>query len=175
MALPSQALDLGRHDEAWLRAVDLPPIVKLVCLVMRFVRFQEPDAGVAMLDRWRGVLRAVHSSPGGQAQFAGVLSYLLEVTDLSPEQLRGVLERATGNGDRIMGTAERLRNEGYARGKAEGKAEGKAQTLIRLVRRRFGPASEQVIARIEGARAAELDQWIDRVLDARSLAELFGE
>ena len=70
-----------------------------------------------------------------------------------------------------MGTAERLRNEGYARGKAE----GKAQTLIRLVRRRFGPASEQVIARIEGARAAELDQWIDRVLDARSLAELFGE
>ncbi|MFO1076287.1 MAG: hypothetical protein U1E73_01010 [Planctomycetota bacterium] len=96
---------------------------------MRFVRFQSPDEGVATLDRWRDVLRAAHEAPGGQGQFAGVESYLLEITDLTPEQLRGVLERAVGNGDRIMGTAERLRKEGYARGKAEGMAEGKAEGM----------------------------------------------
>lgn len=112
-------------------------------------------------------------------QFAGVVSYLLEITDLSPEQLRGVLERAVGHGERIMGTAERLRNEGYVRGKAEGKAEGaaegRAQTLLQLIARRFGNPPGEVVARIRGARTEELDAWIDRVLDAPTLAVLLGD
>ena len=59
-------------------------------------------------------------------------------------------------------------------GKAEGKAQGKAEALIRLLARRFGPLPDWVAQRTEGASVEQLDTWFDRVLDAATLAEMFG-
>ena len=46
--------------------------------------------------------------------------------------------------------------------------------LRRLCERRFGELPPAVQARLEAASAADLERWIDRVLDAASLAELFA-
>ena len=51
--------------------------------------------------------------------------------------------------------------------------EGKTLVLQRLLARRFGPLPTEVIARISGASVEEVDIWVDRVLDARSLDEVF--
>jgi hypothetical protein len=56
---------------------------------------------------------------------------------------------------------------------AEGRAEGKAETLIRLLQRRFGPVTESVRARVAVGSAAEIDAWLDALLDAQSLTEVF--
>ena len=78
---------------------------------------------------------------------------------------------------RVEGRAEGRaegRVEGEARGLAKGRAEGEAKSLIRLLERRFGPLPAAVRSRIDGADLTQLDAWIDRVLDAKSLDAMFA-
>ena len=65
-----------------------------------------------------------------------------------------------------MSTAEKLRREG--------RAEGSARLLVRLLTKRFGPLPTETAARIHSATIAELDRWGERLLDARTLAEVFA-
>ena len=69
--------------------------------------------------------------------------------------------------------AEAWVREGMAQGRAEGKAEGKAETLLRLLQRRFGPVPESARARVAVGSATEIDAWLDALLDAQSLTEVF--
>ena len=66
------------------------------------------------------------------------------------------------------------RIEGEARGIAKGRAEGEAKSLTRLLERRFGPLPVAIKSRIDGADLNQLDAWIDRVLDAKSLDAMFA-
>ena len=73
--------------------------------------------------------------------------------------------------------AERLEQwaRGYkAEGRQEGRQEGEALALQRLLSKRFGSIPAEITARIAAASSAEIEVWLDRVLDARSLEDLFG-
>ena len=59
------------------------------------------------------------------------------------------------------------------RGKQAGRQEGEALLLQRLLTRRFGVLSADCVARIQAASSGQLERWSDRVLDARTLAEVF--
>ena len=50
---------------------------------------------------------------------------------------------------------------------------GKARGLTRLLERRFGPLPRTVRERVAAADPGELDAWLDRILDADSLAAVF--
>ena len=63
--------------------------------------------------------------------------------------------------------------KGEAKGKAQGRAEGKAETLLRLLQRRFGPVPESARSRVAVGSAAEIDAWLDALLDAQSLTDVF--
>lgn len=52
---------------------------------------------------------------------------------------------------------------------------GEALLLQRLLTRRFGALPNEIIVQIAGATSAQLERWGDRVLDARSLDEVFTE
>ena len=55
-----------------------------------------------------------------------------------------------------------------------GKLEGKLETLTRQLTRRFGPLPDWVARRLSDGTGEHLDAWSDRVLDAATLAEVFG-
>jgi hypothetical protein len=63
----------------------------------------------------------------------------------------------------------------YERGRDEGVAQGQRTTLIRQLTRRFGPLPQSVEARVAGAGAEDLERWLDRILDAASLDEVFAD
>jgi flagellar biosynthesis/type III secretory pathway protein FliH len=63
---------------------------------------------------------------------------------------------------------------GKAKGKAEGRAEGKAETLLRLLNRRFHGIPEDYRTQVLAADAGQLDAWIDAVLDAETIENVFG-
>ena len=67
---------------------------------------------------------------------------------------------------KFVSTLERERNEG--------KAEGKAETLLSLLRKRFGEVPAATRKRVLAASIADLDRWVDRVLDAETLAAVFA-
>jgi hypothetical protein len=68
-------------------------------------------------------------------------------------------------------SVERLAIE---RGHSTGKLEGKLETLTRQLTHRFGPLPEWVAHRLSAGTGEQLDAWLDRVLDAANLAEVFG-
>ena len=57
---------------------------------------------------------------------------------------------------------------------AEGKAEGKAEALVRVLSRRFGIVLAELRERISQTKVAQLDEWLDRAIDAPSLEAVFA-
>lgn len=66
------------------------------------------------------------------------------------------------------------RQMGIQQGLQEGLQQGRVGMLARLMTRRFGVLDEGVLARLRNASPEELERWADRMLDARTLDELFG-
>ena len=70
-------------------------------------------------------------------------------------------------------SGEREIVKGEARGEKRGIAKGEAKSLSRLLERRFGPLPAALKARTGRTKLAQLDAWIDRVLDAKSMDAVF--
>ncbi|HZF50952.1 MAG TPA: DUF4351 domain-containing protein [Polyangiaceae bacterium] len=62
-----------------------------------------------------------------------------------------------------------------AQGRQEGRKEGEFNLLLRQLRARFGELPAAVVTRIEAADIDELERWGERVLSARTLAEVLDE
>ncbi|MDO5103058.1 MAG: DUF4351 domain-containing protein [Lautropia sp.] len=63
--------------------------------------------------------------------------------------------------------------EGIQQGRREGIQEGRCQLLVRQLEKRFGVLDTVTAQRLQAASTVELDQWGERVLDAKSLEEVF--
>jgi flagellar biosynthesis/type III secretory pathway protein FliH len=99
----------------------------------------------------------------------------------SSRKLRDTTEKET-NMAYVMSIERLAREEGWAEGREEGREEGRqegekrgeAKALRRLVQVKFGPPGPAVEARIQGAEPAQLERWLERILTAKNLDELFG-
>ncbi len=112
-----------------------------------------------------------------------ILEYVLRVYDIGLEELRTTLrDQGHDEMEAIVGTiAETLLQQGEARGlskgllegRAEGRAEGKAETLLRLARLRFGAVPAARADEVRSADAETLDRWLDALVGAEALEEVF--
>jgi hypothetical protein len=66
----------------------------------------------------------------------------------------------------------KLRSEFFEEGREEGRKEGERGLLLRQLRARFGELPAATVGRIEAADLADLERWGERVLGARTLAEV---
>lgn len=174
-------LDLSREEDASLHARLSTDLSRLVALLLKHAAYR-PNF-LELLEQWVELMQRVLRAPGGLAGLSAALSYILEVTDVAPEQLRDVLESGVGeqSSEALMSTAQRLRDEGRAQGRLEGKAEGRlegkaegrAETLLKLLSLRFGQLPEQVVTRAQHASLEELDELTERVLTVASLDDLW--
>lgn len=72
-----------------------------------------------------------------------------------------------------MTIAETLRQQGIQKGLEQGILVGEAAVLQRLLERRFGALTENYLIHLQQASAEELLSCCDRVLDAKTLEEVF--
>jgi len=63
--------------------------------------------------------------------------------------------------------------EGRQMGRQEGRQEGEVALLMRLLVKRFGKVSESIESRLTQASIADLELWGDRILDAKTLTDVF--
>ncbi|KJS65039.1 MAG: hypothetical protein JM57_13280 [Comamonadaceae bacterium BICA1-1] len=96
---------------------------------------------------------------------------LLEITNMLETNIKRLIKRAAA--EAAAEAAAQAMAEGRLEGKLEGKLEGEAALLERLIARRFGPITPSTRLRLDSATAAQLEAWADRILDARTLAEVF--
>nr|VFK36494.1 MAG: protein of unknown function (DUF4351) [Candidatus Kentron sp. LPFa] len=65
--------------------------------------------------------------------------------------------------------------EGLLEGEAKGETKGEAKLLMRQLSRRFQSLPNEVTDRIQKADTNTIEIWADRILDAKSLDEVFLE
>lgn len=64
--------------------------------------------------------------------------------------------------------------KGLEKGREEGRAQGSRALLARQLTIRFGPLPAPVAERLACATSEQLERWAERVLDARSLDDVFA-
>ena len=79
----------------------------------------------------------------------------------------------------MTGIVSQAREEGIQQGVRQGVQQGVVQgertALLRQLRRRFGELDAETEERVASAEADQLNQWLDDVLDARTLDEVFAQ
>jgi hypothetical protein len=60
-------------------------------------------------------------------------------------------------------------------GKSAGILEGKRGTLVRLLQQKFKRVSEALLTEIQTAPQEQLDAWLDAILEARKITDIFGQ
>ncbi|MFY9344626.1 MAG: Rpn family recombination-promoting nuclease/putative transposase [Planctomycetota bacterium] len=171
--LPMVVDDLTRQDEPELRARRLRPTTRLALLCLRFLRHCTGKQVLAAIERWGDLLRAAHRRHGTDIVDA-LTMYALTVSDVRQQQLADLISRILNRPeDMTITTAQRIYRKGEASGEARGETKGKVDTLLRLLGKRFGAVPATTLRRVRAATAPALDRWIDRILDARTLAEVF--
>ena len=172
--------DLGQVSEEKLLAREMAALAKLVVWTLRLVRLGYDPAFIV---QWA---REAHeaSTQAPREAFRAWLRYLSEVDKATPA-LHALLAAETSESvsEVVMGlrhewekaAEERGRAEGEARGRAEGEARGRAETLLKLLKLRFGEVPADVTEQVRSASVADLDRWTERVLIASSLDLVFAE
>ena len=67
------------------------------------------------------------------------------------------------------------RQEGRQEGLQKGRQEGELLALQRLLSRRFGVIPVDVTERISKAALPDIERWLDRVIEAKQLADVFND
>jgi hypothetical protein len=182
--------DLHGVAEPALRRPGLLPLAQLALLALGTVRGMDSRGVLDALHRWRDVIAGVYadlSPPAAADALEAFACYLLDQTDVTQEELQmHITDPYAYTADGKLTTGYKLRQEGraegrvegrvegHAEGRVEGHAEGLAQALLRQLGRRFGPLPAVVDARVRAAAPAALEGWLDRVLDARTLDDVFA-
>ena len=63
----------------------------------------------------------------------------------------------------------------FKSGKEEGVLEGERKTLLHMLQRRFNSVPDWAVEKILNGTAADLEHWLDNVLDATGIESVFTE
>ena len=77
--------------------------------------------------------------------------------------------------DRLEEWAHGYIAEGKQEGLQEGKQQGEMLALQRLLAKRFGVISMEIVAIISQAPLEDIERWFDRAIDAKALSDVFAD
>jgi flagellar biosynthesis/type III secretory pathway protein FliH len=132
--------------------------------VDRAIELLNDDAYASLRRAFATMLRTVLAPARGIDFAAEDVGGLSEVRDMLAERVKEWTREWKAEG----------LAEGVVKGRAEGEAKGKADTLLRLLHRRFKVLPNGIEDRVRAADRDRLDEWLDRFVDAQTLAEVFG-
>ncbi|HMN78288.1 MAG TPA: transposase [Burkholderiaceae bacterium] len=107
----------------------------------------------------------------------GVLDWMLALPGALEDRPWQDIEMLEGTRNmRYITSVERIGlRKGFEKGHEAGREAGRSEILLEQLAHRFGPLSDAIVARIKSGSATDVDRWARRVLDARTLDEVFSE
>lgn len=159
--------DLTRSSDEELRGRAMGAVSLVTLLALKHARTAQ-DLEARLLS-WASLMSEAARAPGGRDALMLVLRYLSRVAGRVPAtflrtKLLPVLDEDVR--EMTMTLAEELI--------AEGRVDGQRKMLLKLLQRRFGQVPAAITERVEAATIEQLDVWATRILDARSLDEMFA-
>jgi hypothetical protein len=169
-------LSVVRDEELSGRAME--PYPKLGLVVFKY----GPDKKLAEhLARFVMEIRALLATEHGQEKWAMLVRYTWHVNphldrDEFIDRLRPIVGQEAEH--TMLTLADKLRAQGHSdgrrEGRSEGRSEGQLELVLQLLARRFGKLPPEIEERVARAEMSELKDWAMRLLDARSLDEVFA-
>jgi hypothetical protein len=168
--------ELGTQAPEELAAHPGPPAVPVTLTVLRVVVDPACDLFEA-LEAVGGRLAELVREPGGARTLGAVLRYAVVVRrGLDVRALREHVERVAGPeaGEVVMSTAQELIDQGVRQGEAKARLEGERRVLLRQLRAKFSPLPADAERRVVAADEATLERWVDAVLTAARIEDVWG-
>lgn len=167
--------DLSNAGAEELRARAMTAMAKLSLFCLARAR-KSGDVAAELEQWWQDAMREVANAPNGVAALGTVLRYILEASEAQPENFEKLTKQLGPRAEEALMTgAEILRAQGRAEGEAKGEAKGKCLALLKLLELKFGAPTDATVARVQSATIEQLDAWVERVLSATSLDDVFKD
>jgi hypothetical protein len=163
-----------------MRAAGAEPVSETLLEILQGATRPEAEA---LFDQWTTSLAPLRDEPAGGSTLVAVLWYLLNVSAVPRPRVVAASEALPEPAkETFMTGAQELIQEGLMKGRQEGLMEGRqegehaalAAVALRLARLRFHDVPPETEARISAASNAELERWIEGILTAERLSDLFG-
>jgi hypothetical protein len=168
-ARPYLILDEGAYDPE-----SLDPLPNLVATIFRLEHHHEPAAILEIISNLIEWL-AAPEQPRLRRSFSVWINRVLHVPgENRPTEPNDLREIKTMLAQHIPQWLQEARLQGKAQGEARGEARGKAQTLLKLLQLKFGPLTVDMEQRVHAAAKTQLDAWVERILTAERLEEVWG-
>jgi predicted transposase/invertase (TIGR01784 family) len=164
-------LDEGAYD-----LNELTPLKNLVAAIFRLENHTTPEdilAVISNLIEWLETpeqtrlrrsfsiwINRVLQKPGDQNQLMPNMNDLVEIKTMLAQRIPTWIQEGE------------LRGE--ARGEAQGKIKGEAKTLLKLLNLKFGKVPDWIEEKVNTANKDQLDRWVECILAADTLEELFS-
>lgn len=155
-------IEENRYSEA-----DLADLKNLVAAIIRFEHPQSQDAVLRLID-------LVNDWLEGNPELKRILAIWIRAVFLRQSKYSLVIPKVQDLKGLKMTLAERF-DEWAQQHRQEGIEKGEALLLQRQLVRRFGDLPSDILSRIAAASSEQLELWGDRVLDAKTLAEVFQQ
>jgi hypothetical protein len=132
---------------------------------------RDADTLFANLDEWVAVFREALRTQNGLEAVALLLRYIALVCDEHYQEFRERVHEQLPEAEQAMMTiAEQLREEG----RQQARQQASRAMLERMLLRKFKQVPPEYSARIAAITEDEIDHYIDRILETKTLAEVFA-
>ena len=149
-------------------------------LVAAIIRFEHPENERALL----GLIDLLNDMLDGKPELKRTFAIWIRALLLSQSRHTLALPKVPDLKELKMTLAERFDQwaqkyeqigieRGIEKGIEQGIEKGEALVLQRLLTKRFGTLPGELVVTISTAPAAQIDVWVDPVIDAASLEEVF--
>jgi hypothetical protein len=155
-------IDENKYTEA-----DLAGLKNLMAAV---IRFEHPANGAALVE----LIELLNEWLDGKPELKRIFAIWIRAVLLRQSKHALVLPKVNDLKELKMSLAERFDDWAKAH-EQKGIEKGEALLLQRLLVRRFGALSNEVVNQIATAASGQIETWGDRVLDAATLDEVFRQ
>jgi hypothetical protein len=158
--------DLRITADADIDARPLAPQARLGLVLMK--HYRDRDLAIFIAAHADDV-RRLHATEAGRLWLYRLLSYTWHVNRYTDRDslVRHLVPLVGPEIEHTMLTyGQRLEQQGVQK--------GQRTALLRQLTRRFGAVPEPVTARVAAATPADIERWLDRILDATSLDDVFA-
>lgn len=154
---------------------------KLTFIYLTMPNFTKPLKALTTLqDKWLFVFRHLPEladvPPSLQEDIFQKLFHIAELVTL-PRQERMAYEDSLKHYRDLKNVTDTAYGDGMADGRQIGRQEGLLESEFLILQKqmikRFGPLPTDVVEKITGATRQQLEKWLDRILDAKNVADLF--
>ena len=142
------------------------------------IRFEHPENEQALLK----LIDLVDGWLDGNPELRRTFAIWIRAVLLRQSKRTLVLPKVRDLKELKMTLAERLdtwaqahEQKGIEKGIERGIEKGEALVLQKLLTKRFGTLPADMVGKISAASAGQIDVWLDRVLDAASLEDVFQQ